>query len=135
MAFTLSRFDSFPLKSKRSVTVSKQSLLSRHFVLFNVITTVEFIMMELVLHKFGSKVCYDTTYIRELWTRDINLLVTGSFVLYSILQIFRLVTGVSYSHPDVRSIFYSSALITCIAAVGTSFTLFWPHPMCTDGNG
>ena len=91
--------------------------------------------MELLLHNFGAHICKDTTYVRELWTRDINLLVTGSFVLYSILQIFRLITGVSYSHPDIRSIFYSSTLITCITAVGTSSTLLYSHPMCIDGNG
>lgn len=66
---------------------------------------------------------------------DVNLLVTGCFVLYSILQVFRLITGASYSHPDIRSVFYSSTLITCIAAVGTSSTLLFPHPMCIDGNG
>ena len=110
------------------------SLLSKHFVLFVGITLSEFLISQILLFTYGKTVCH-ADYVREPWTRDINLLVCGAFILKFVLQSFRIWSGISNSERNIRSSFYSALAVSFIAGTSTLTTLFNSQGVCVDSNG
>ena len=109
-------------------------LLSRYSLLFIVFTVVEFFVLEILLQIFGEQVCNDK-YVRESWTRDVNMFVAGAFALDAVLHIFRSLTGITFSERNLRSTFYTAFVVSSIAAYSSTSTLLFPKQMCVDGFG
>jgi hypothetical protein len=81
-------------------TISKDSdpqpLLDRFFQAFASVTLINFLIAQVLLFSYGSKVCHDESFITELLTRDIKVFVSGAFVVQLSLLAIRLFMGVSY---------------------------------------
>ena len=111
-------------------------LLSKYFAIGIWVTVLEYIILEILLFSYGPSICHDESYVRESWTRDVNMFVSGAFTLDVLLHILRIMAGVVYSeHRNIRSTFYSALTVNMIAAFSSLTTLSISQGTCVDGYG
>ena len=113
-----------------------QCLMPRHFELFVAFTTVEYVVVNLLSMILGTRFCNNKINVREQFTKEVNIFVCGSFSLYIVLNIVRLINGVAYSKtPSMRQIYYSALFVTCIATISSGTTLISTSRLCVDAYG
>ena len=97
---------------------------------------LEFLLLKLFFHFYGSNLCNDSTYVRERWTETVNVFVSGAFALNVVLNTLRLNTGVIFlENHNRRAAFYSVLTINSIAAISSMSTAFALGGVCIDGHG
>lgn len=112
------------------------TLLARHFFYFILATVCEFVFVYVLLWNYGKRVCNDTSYKRETWTQNVNIFVSGAFLVNVVLHATRLNSGVVFSeHHNIKSTLYAVLTVNSIAACSAMTTAFAPNGTCTDSFG
>jgi hypothetical protein len=124
-------------KMSSATRYSPQPLLNGFFFhAFASATFTEFIFSQVLLFRYGSTFCHDTSYVREGFTKEVNIFISGAFILHLILNTIRIMTGVSNSNKrNNRYTIYSALIVSIIVSTSTLTSLLSPQGMCIDGYG
>lgn len=110
-----------------------QCLMTRFFELFVVVTTTEYVVLNILYILFGQSMCNDTMYVREQFTKEVNIFICGSFLIYVVLHIFRIMSGVAYSKTrNMRPIYFAALLVTSVTTISSGMSLIPTSPVCVD---